>query len=347
MLLKQSTARNSMIFMTDSSDHVTGKTGLTLSITASKDGGTFSAISPTITDRGDGWYNIALTTGHTDTLGDLVIHATGAGADPTDRIYQVVLDLPGSSVVVASGGISSSSFVVGAIDSGSLATSAVNEIRDSILSDGVRFSGANIDAPISSRMATFSYTAPDNATIAAINAKTTTLPANPASESTVVSVGNAVVTVGNNVIDIKGVTTKLDTTLILDGSVYQFTANALELAPVTTQITAADIRSAIGMASANLDTQLSGISASLSTTDGKINSIGILINNIDGKVDVAVSTRLSSAAYVSPDNTGIESIKLQTDKLVFGVAGTVNANIKYVNNIEVKGTGSPGNEWGP
>lgn len=95
MLLKQSTAKNLMVFMTDSSDHINGKTGLTLTITASKDGGAFSSISPTVTERGDGWYSLALTTSHTDTLGDMAFHITGTGADATDISRHVVVQLPG------------------------------------------------------------------------------------------------------------------------------------------------------------------------------------------------------------------------------------------------------------
>jgi hypothetical protein len=98
MLLKQSTARNLMVLMIDSADHITGKTGLTLAITASKDGAAFASISPTVTDRGSGWYELALTSGHTDTLGDLALHITATGADPRDVARQVVLDLPGASV---------------------------------------------------------------------------------------------------------------------------------------------------------------------------------------------------------------------------------------------------------
>lgn len=94
-MLKQSTARNLMRFLVDSSDHVTGKTGLTLTITASKNGAAFASISPTVTERGDGWYSIALTTAHTDTLGDLAFHITATGADPLDFIEEVVAALPG------------------------------------------------------------------------------------------------------------------------------------------------------------------------------------------------------------------------------------------------------------
>src|SRR3954464_13262830 len=98
MLLKQSTARNRMILMVDSSDHITGKTGLTLTITASKDGAAFASISPTVTERGNGWYNVALTSSHTDTLGDLAVHITATGADPTDFCAVVEVDRSGATV---------------------------------------------------------------------------------------------------------------------------------------------------------------------------------------------------------------------------------------------------------
>ncbi len=93
--LKQSTARNVMVLMVDSSDGKTGKTGLTLTITASKDGAAFATITPTVTERGNGWYNLALTSSHTDTLGDLSFHITGSGADACDFKLPVELDRTG------------------------------------------------------------------------------------------------------------------------------------------------------------------------------------------------------------------------------------------------------------
>lgn len=128
-LLKQSTARERMVFMVDDTDHVTGAEGLTLAIEASKNGGAFSSISPTVTERGDGWYSLLLTTSHTDTLGDFALHITATGADPTDVLDEVVADLPGASVSsVGTGGITASSIATGAIDADALATDAVNEI---------------------------------------------------------------------------------------------------------------------------------------------------------------------------------------------------------------------------
>lgn len=95
--LTQSQSANVMVLLIQSSDHITGLTGATLTITASKDGGAFSSISPTVTERGNGWYNIALTSSHTDTLGDLALHISATGADPLDTKYHVVAYNPHSS----------------------------------------------------------------------------------------------------------------------------------------------------------------------------------------------------------------------------------------------------------
>jgi hypothetical protein len=88
--LKQNTARNVLVFMSDATDHVTGLTGLTLTITASKAGAAFASITPTVTERANGWYQLALTASHTNTLGDFALHITGTGADPSDILMEVV-----------------------------------------------------------------------------------------------------------------------------------------------------------------------------------------------------------------------------------------------------------------
>jgi hypothetical protein len=100
MELYKSTATNRMVFMTDSADGKTGKTGLTLTITASKAGGAFASISPTVTERGSGWYSLALTASHTDTLGDLALNITASGADAADKLYQIVPDIAKSAFIV-------------------------------------------------------------------------------------------------------------------------------------------------------------------------------------------------------------------------------------------------------
>jgi len=92
--VKQGAAANVMLLMVDSTDHVTGKTGLALAVTISKDGAAFGSISPTVTERGTGWYNVALVAGDTGTLGDLVVRATASPtasvADPAERVLVIV-----------------------------------------------------------------------------------------------------------------------------------------------------------------------------------------------------------------------------------------------------------------
>ena len=154
-MLKLSTARNIMVLLVDSTDHVTGKTGLTLTITASKNGAAFASITPTVTERGTGWYSLALTAAHTDTLGDLAIRCTGTAADPADVREQVFTLLPGELVTLAA--VTHTGAVIPTV-------SAVTGLT-----------AANLDATVSSRLATAGYTAPDNAGVTAIKAKTDSL----------------------------------------------------------------------------------------------------------------------------------------------------------------------------
>lgn len=97
---KTSSSRNLMVFLVDSTDHVSGKTGATLSITVSKDGAAFATPNPAIvvTERGNGWYNLALTSAETNTIGDLAVRATASGADPVDCLLQVVAFDPADTV---------------------------------------------------------------------------------------------------------------------------------------------------------------------------------------------------------------------------------------------------------
>lgn len=100
-VLKQSTAVNVTVVMIDSTDHVTGKTNLSLTIRESKAAGGFATITPTVTELEGGVYKLAFTTAHTDTLGELRLRVTAAGADESDPIWQVVALLPGDGVTVA------------------------------------------------------------------------------------------------------------------------------------------------------------------------------------------------------------------------------------------------------
>lgn len=183
MIFKQSTITNYQFFMVDSTDSISGKTGLTPVVTLSKDGAAFGAAAGAITEVGLGWYNVALTIVDTGTLGSLTLHATATGADPCDPpVNQVCLDLPGATVSSVTGNVAGSvasvvgnvgGNVVGSVASVTagvtLAASAVQAIWNALTS-ALTTTGSigkllvtNVDAAISSRLATSGYTVPPTA----------------------------------------------------------------------------------------------------------------------------------------------------------------------------------------
>ena len=89
--LKQNqTARPLLFLMVDSADHISPKTALAPTVTLSKNGAAFAAPAGAITEIGSGWYKVAGNATDANTLGILGLHATAAGADPSDVLYEVV-----------------------------------------------------------------------------------------------------------------------------------------------------------------------------------------------------------------------------------------------------------------
>lgn len=85
--IKQSSAtRHTLFLMVDSTDHVTGKTGLTPTVTISKNAAAFASPAGAVTEVSAGWYKLAANATDSNTLGILALHATGTAADPTDLI---------------------------------------------------------------------------------------------------------------------------------------------------------------------------------------------------------------------------------------------------------------------
>lgn len=100
-LIQQNQTAQPLIFMmVDDTDHLTGKTGLTPTVTISKNGGSFASPAGAVTEVGSGWYKIAGNATDADTLGKLVIHAAATGADDSDTVYQVVAFDPATAYAV-------------------------------------------------------------------------------------------------------------------------------------------------------------------------------------------------------------------------------------------------------
>jgi len=75
--------------MVDSTDHITPKTGLSPTVVISKNGGSFASASGAVSEVGNGVYALAGNATDRNTLGELVIYATAAGADPVTEIYSI------------------------------------------------------------------------------------------------------------------------------------------------------------------------------------------------------------------------------------------------------------------
>lgn len=79
-----------LFFMLDASDHVSGKTGLTPTVTLSKNGGAFAASAGAVSEIGNGWYQLAGNATDRSALGSLALHASATGADDCDIVLQIV-----------------------------------------------------------------------------------------------------------------------------------------------------------------------------------------------------------------------------------------------------------------
>lgn len=88
--LKQSTARTVSFFAHDANgDGVTGLLDAGFTKRIRKDSATFAAMTVTITELENGWYSLALTAAHTDTLGFLTIVLIHASAKQVNLQFDV------------------------------------------------------------------------------------------------------------------------------------------------------------------------------------------------------------------------------------------------------------------
>lgn len=79
--------------MIDSADHFSKKTGLTCTVNLSKNGAAFGAAAGSVAEIGNGWYSVTLTSADTNTLGDLAYYITASGADDTDFVDRVTVNV--------------------------------------------------------------------------------------------------------------------------------------------------------------------------------------------------------------------------------------------------------------
>lgn len=153
--------------------------------------------------------------------------------------------------------------------------------------------------------------------------------ANIGSPTTTVNLSGTTVKTATDVeTDTADIQSRLPAALVsgrMDASVGAMAANTLTASAVAADavteiqtglstLDAAGVRTAVGLASANLDTQIG---------------------------------TLATAANLATVDTVVDAIKVKTDSLNFTVAGQVDANVQYVNDVQVNGTGTGADPWGP
>lgn len=195
--------------------------------------------------------------------------------------------------------------------------------------------------------------------IDAIKAKTDNLPAAPAATGDIPSAATVAAAVwdldatahqtqgtfgqaiGDPALDADSIWALVNTNL--DATV----SSRLASASYTTPLDAAGVRAAVGLASANLDTQLADLptNAELATALGTADDAVLTqVALVKAKTDLIPASPAATGDIPTAD---ITAIKAKTDSLAFTLAGKVDANIEAVNGAAITGTGSTADPWGP
>jgi hypothetical protein len=83
----------------------------------------------------------------------------------------------------------------------------------------------------------------------------------------------------------------------------------------------------------------------IASVTGAVGSVTGAVGSVTGNVGGNVVGSVGSVTGMTASDVG--AIKAKTDSLTFTVAGQVDANVQYVNDVAVTGTGALGDEWGP
>jgi len=181
--LKDNNSKLIYFYMVDSTDHVTPKTGLTLTVRVSKNGSAFDAGGGSVVELETGFYAYTASVGDTDTLGPIALKATATGADtciiegvvvaydPYDAVRAGLTSLP-NAAANAAGGLPVSAAGGLLLDTKLENTNEITAARMAVLTDLIN--GGRLDLLID-----------------AIKAKTDVIPASPAAVGSAMTLSSA------------------------------------------------------------------------------------------------------------------------------------------------------------
>ena len=299
-LLKQSTAATIKIGpFVDSTDGVTAETGLTISqadIRLSKNGGAFAQTNNATgaTHDENGYYGVPLDTTDTNTLGRLRVAVNESGSLPVWQDFMVVNANVYDSLIGGSDNLQVDTVQI----EGSDATDQINAAADTALADYDAPTKAELDSGLA---------ALNDLDAAGVRSAVGLASANLDTQlSAIDTVVDGIQTDLDNGTDGLGAI-KADTAAILIDTNELQTDDVPGLIAALNDLDAAGIRTAVGLASANLDTQL-----------------GALPTAAENRAEMdSNSTQL--AAIVADTN------ELQTDDVPGLIAALNNLSAAYVN----------------
>jgi hypothetical protein len=355
--IKQSTTAYELLFlMLDDADHVTGKTGLSPTVTIRKANGSFASPAGAVTEIANGWYKVAGNATDTNTLGPLLLHATGTGADPVDDRYEIVAYDPQDVVRLGLTALPNAA----ADAAGGLPISDAGGLDlDTLL--------ARLDAAITSRMATFTQptgflaatfpgtvASPTNITAGTITTVTTTTnltnaPSDSSGVTTLLSrlssaragyldnlsagavaleasVQSLITTIGASAAGVAAAVWSAATRVLTAGT-------NIVLAKGTgvtgfNDLDATGVRAAVGMDSANLDTRLADIPTvsefNARTIATASYATAVALGNADSAIQT-LTTRLGVPAVSVVDD--IAAVKADTGNLITRIPSALFSGI--------------------
>jgi hypothetical protein len=253
-------------------------------------------------------------------LASAVITATSIAADAiTDA--KVAADVTIASVTGAVGSVTGAvGSVTGAV--GSVTGNVGGNVTGSVGSV-TGLTVANLDATISSRLAASGYTAPDNTTIAAIDAKTTNLPSDPADQSLIIAATNA----------LASSIAALPTTTIVNA--IKAKTDNLPASPAATGAAMTLTGAYDAAKTAATQTSVDGVKSVTDALPTFVHTAGKLWA-LDGDGNAVASA------------TALASVKVQTDQMAFTNANELDVNVHSINDVRLTGTGiEDTDEWRP
>lgn len=247
------------------------KTDFLPSATAGAAGGLFIAGTNAATT-----VTTSFTTTFTGNLTGSVGSVTGAVGSVTGNVGGNVTGSVGSvaangiaATSIATGAITNTKFAANALDAAALATDAVTEIQSGLATaTALNTVDDFVDTEITALTGAVASVQSDTTNLM------TRLSAARAGYLDNLNVGGSVAT-ASSVAIMDGILDNIFTGMELDGAVYRWTTNALEQAPVSGGggLDAAGVRAAIGLASANLDDQLSSNFNLVASVDDNVNTV--------------------------------------------------------------------------